>query len=256
MAFDNMRMEHHILKEAREGLGLMQQQVADKAKIRLRQYQRYESGEHNLSYSPFEIARRVLNVLELDLFTYALGGYDLPDKIAGVPQSFEEYIAQTQDGDIPLSDIFNDKICVFIGKLERCSRQAAQDRLFDVGGVPQDSLAVFVSYVIVGKGAETTKLYKEAKRLESQGFVTFLTEQEFFDALDGKFVPPANPNKGKSNAIHIPATNPAPDPWPDILDQKRAAYIASKKILVPGGYMKVDLRPTLAIKNQLKEHNE
>lgn len=80
MAFQLMRMEHHILKDTRTELGLTQQQIADKAKIQLRQYQRFESGERNLSSSSFNIACRVIEALELNVSDYFHGEYVLGDK--------------------------------------------------------------------------------------------------------------------------------------------------------------------------------
>jgi transcriptional regulator with XRE-family HTH domain len=46
---------------------MTQQQVADKTRIQLRQYQRFESGERNLSSSSFDIACKALAVLGLEL---------------------------------------------------------------------------------------------------------------------------------------------------------------------------------------------
>lgn len=48
--------EKWILREKREKLGLTQQQVADKARIQLRQYQRFEDGERKLSSAAFYTA--------------------------------------------------------------------------------------------------------------------------------------------------------------------------------------------------------
>ncbi|GHU59954.1 hypothetical protein AGMMS49975_28260 [Clostridia bacterium] len=230
MDFKYLRMEHHILQDAREKIGLTQQQVADEANIKLRQYQRYESGERNLSSASFDIARRVLEALKLDMSSYARGDHSIYEETVDIP-------LQAWNNDVSATDIFRDKICVFIGKLERCSRQTAQERLFEVGGVSQNSLAVFVKYIIAGKGAETTKAYKDAERLECQGFSTILTEQEFFDTLDGKFTPPENTNGRNLNMIHAEATIPTPDFLMEVIEQKRAAYVASKRILVQGGYL-------------------
>jgi len=62
--------EGKILREARQRLGLTQQQVADKARIQIRQYQKFEGGERKLSTSSFYIARKVLEVLQLDVTTF------------------------------------------------------------------------------------------------------------------------------------------------------------------------------------------
>lgn len=58
--------EHHILKNQRTNLGLTQQQVADCAKIQLRQYQRFESGERSIYGASFRIAISVCKALKLD----------------------------------------------------------------------------------------------------------------------------------------------------------------------------------------------
>jgi len=63
--------EGKILREARQQLGLTQQQAADKARILLRQYQRFESGERKLSTSSFHIACNVLDALQLDITSFA-----------------------------------------------------------------------------------------------------------------------------------------------------------------------------------------
>lgn len=61
-----VEMEHHILKNQRETLGLTQQQVADMSKIQLRQYQRLESGERSIYGASFRIAISVCKALQLD----------------------------------------------------------------------------------------------------------------------------------------------------------------------------------------------
>jgi len=62
--------EGTILRDARQRLGLTQQQVADKAFIQLRQYQRFEGGERKLSTSSFNIACNVLEALQLDVTAF------------------------------------------------------------------------------------------------------------------------------------------------------------------------------------------
>ena len=50
----------------REALGLTQQQVADKAGILIRQYQRLESGERSLDSTSFRIGLNVCYALQID----------------------------------------------------------------------------------------------------------------------------------------------------------------------------------------------
>ena len=75
MENQTLRDEKTILLEARKKLGLTQTQVAEKAYITLRQYQKFEGGERKLSSSSFWMASKILQVLELDVTTFARGGY-------------------------------------------------------------------------------------------------------------------------------------------------------------------------------------
>jgi len=210
-------LECDVLRDARENLGLSAGQIAKRANVSLRQYQRFESGERNLSASSFMIARRILEALELDVATFGKGcGADTDEPIIAYQEQIETAYASN-------CKVFKDKICVFIGRLERCSKQEAQDRVFAVGGVPQNGIAAFVSYVIAGKVSESSKAYKEAKRYESHGLLSIISEQEFFDALEAKLVLPENLRKPEE-VIDSPNMSA-------LLNQKRAAYLASKKII-------------------------
>ena len=62
--------DYLILRERRVTSNLTQQQVADKAGIKLQQYQKFESGERNLRTASFQIACRVLEALDLDIVKY------------------------------------------------------------------------------------------------------------------------------------------------------------------------------------------
>lgn len=232
MGLQLVRFEHNILQNARAELGLTQQQVADKAQVQLRQYQKFENGERNLSSSSFDIARRVLNALNLDLSAFARGDYTFSTVEEGEAR-FREYISGDTAAAPFQTDAFKDKLCVFIGRLERCSKREAQERLFAVGGVPQNGIAAYVCYVITGKGAETTKAYAEAKSYEQHGLLSIITEQLFFDILDGKAEPPEQP-KPDPNIIRVEATIPTESDFSlsELIEQKRAAYIASKRLIV------------------------
>lgn len=73
-----------ILRRRRSLLGMTQQQVADKAKITLRQYQKFECGERNLMSCSFLIACRVIEALSMDISEFYHEGYigkaDNPEK--------------------------------------------------------------------------------------------------------------------------------------------------------------------------------
>ena len=75
MAYQIVQSEASILKQAREKLGLTQQQVANKAGIQLRQYQRFENAERNLTSSSFNIGCSVLEALEIDIAAFRRGDY-------------------------------------------------------------------------------------------------------------------------------------------------------------------------------------
>ncbi len=55
-----------MLRSRRKQLGLTQQQVADRAKIQLKQYQRLETGERHLSGCSMRIGLAVCAVLLLN----------------------------------------------------------------------------------------------------------------------------------------------------------------------------------------------
>ena len=64
-----------VLSEKRQMLRLTQQEIADRAKITLRQYQRLESGERNILTSSFGLACRVIEALDMDVSKFYHGDY-------------------------------------------------------------------------------------------------------------------------------------------------------------------------------------
>lgn len=68
-----------VLSEKRQILRLTQQEVADRAKITLRQYQRLESGERNILTSSFGLACRVIEALDMDASKFYHGDYYLEE---------------------------------------------------------------------------------------------------------------------------------------------------------------------------------
>lgn len=61
---------HHILRNRRDEMKFTQQQVADKAEILLRQYQRLESGERDITGASARIMLSVCEVLKLDPYLF------------------------------------------------------------------------------------------------------------------------------------------------------------------------------------------
>ena len=70
-----------ILREKRVTLRMTQQQVADKAKIKLQQYQKFESGERNIMTCSFRIACRVIEALEMNVSDFYHGEYVIGEEI-------------------------------------------------------------------------------------------------------------------------------------------------------------------------------
>lgn len=69
--------ENWMLIKQREKLGLSQEETAKKAGITLKQYQKFESGDRNISSSTFRIVNAVLTALELDITAFDNGDYTL-----------------------------------------------------------------------------------------------------------------------------------------------------------------------------------
>ncbi len=72
---------HSVLYEQRIVHRLTQKQVAERAKITLQQYQKFESGSRNIMTSSFRIACRVIEALELDVSAFYHGEYVLGEEV-------------------------------------------------------------------------------------------------------------------------------------------------------------------------------
>jgi transcriptional regulator with XRE-family HTH domain len=77
--------ENWMLINQREKLGLSQEDVAVKSGISLEQYQKFESGNRNISSSTFRIVHAVLTALELDISAFNKGEYVFEDVAADDP---------------------------------------------------------------------------------------------------------------------------------------------------------------------------
>ena len=75
----NTDCEHHILANRRKELKMTQQQVAEQAGIQLRQYQRLEVGERNITGSTGRVLLSVCEVLKLDPYVLIGGGNESPE---------------------------------------------------------------------------------------------------------------------------------------------------------------------------------
>lgn len=77
--------ENWMLIDQREKLGLSQDEVAERAGIKLEQYQRYEQNGVNISSSSLRIVYAVLTALELDTSAFGKGEYAFEDLPADDP---------------------------------------------------------------------------------------------------------------------------------------------------------------------------
>ena len=73
------QIEHQILANRRKELKLTQQQVAERAGIQLRQYQRLESGDRNITGSTGRVLLAVCEALKLDPYTLVGNGNEPPE---------------------------------------------------------------------------------------------------------------------------------------------------------------------------------
>ena len=79
---DHANCAANILREARKANGMTQQQVADKANISLRHYQKFECGDRKITNASFCIAMAVIEALMLnpEIFIY-IGEQIIADKV-------------------------------------------------------------------------------------------------------------------------------------------------------------------------------
>lgn len=142
---------------------------------------------------------------------------------------------------------FRDKLFVFIGTPERCTRQTARDALVTVGGIPDERIISFTNYVVAFNRSGGTRIYQKALEHERDGLLSVLTEEEFFDVLEGKAEPPEKPRRN-SNVIVIPSKDPEAEAreservMGDILNRKRMNNLARHGVPTPEGRVKADLR--------------
>ena len=139
---------------------------------------------------------------------------------------------------------FQDKLIVFIGMPVRCKRKEVRDALVAVGGVPDEKITAFTKFVVAFDGAESTKAYKRALRYSR--LLTILTEDQFLDILEGKAMPPEEP---ESDVIVIPSSNDEALTLEheqfmiEHLTRKRINSMARHGVQTPEGRVKVDMRP-------------
>ena len=65
-----------ILRRKRIELGLTQQQIADRAGILVRQYQKFEGGERDIMNASFDLACKVIEAVGMNPDEFYHGEYD------------------------------------------------------------------------------------------------------------------------------------------------------------------------------------
>jgi hypothetical protein len=119
-----------------------------------------------------------------------------------------------------------------------------------VGGVTDDNLTTFVDYVLALNGAEKTKVYQRAIQAERYGQLSILSEDQFFDILEGKTAPPEKNEPRLSNCasrVPTPYMEALADELErikqDVIENKRINSLAKHGIPTPeGGRMKIDFQ--------------
>jgi len=78
---DSKKCDGNILREKRVVLGLTQKEVAEKARVPLASYQRFESGERQIRTASFQLACRVIEALGMNISDFYHGEYVLGEEI-------------------------------------------------------------------------------------------------------------------------------------------------------------------------------
>lgn len=77
----NDRKKGNILREKRIVQNLTQQQVADRAGIKIQQYQKFESNERNIMTASFQLACKVIEALGMNASDFFHGKYVIGEEI-------------------------------------------------------------------------------------------------------------------------------------------------------------------------------
>ena len=88
------------LRKRRHELKLTQQAVADKAEIKLQQYQKFESGERSILTASFFITCKVLDAMNIDIRDFHRD-YIGPEKmmLRGIPKNRQESAGGAERGE-------------------------------------------------------------------------------------------------------------------------------------------------------------
>jgi len=125
---------------------------------------------------------------------------------------------------------FENKLFIFIGRPQSCTRQVARDALFSVGGVLDDRISAYTHYVVAFSGSESTRVYSQAYYHDKYGHLVLISERRFFAVIEGKAMPPEKQKPPRMDGI----THALPeDPRLKIRDFtfKEMEYISKKRLM-------------------------
>lgn len=140
---------------------------------------------------------------------------------------------------------FKDKIFVVIGRLKRCSKLELKDKLAEMNSYINSSVSTLADYFIVVPGSEVTQTYHKAHELSAFGGASILTEEQFFDILEGKSEAPRVISP--EGVLNLSADN-------DIyhkkryLEKQRVKYLSCDGVPTEIGRVKIDVRVVRAWK--------
>ena len=125
---------------------------------------------------------------------------------------------------------FENKLFVFIGRPQTCSRQDARNALFSVGGVLDDRISAYTHYVVAFSGAEKTMVYSRAYYHDKYGHLVLINEKRFFAVIEGKANPPEKQQPPRISSITYALPE---DPKSKIRDfaYKEKDYIIKKRLM-------------------------
>ena len=255
MKLNYVLFEDSILRRTREKLGLTQEQVAELANIHPYQYQRFESGNKDLSSSSFQIACRVLNALQLDISAYWRGDYVFSEETV----EFDQLIFEKKEEDNAEHKPLYLKHVAFVGNFKEGSL-SLKDLVYAAGGAPVDTVAAFTNYLVVGSGGETTQVYKKNADMIERGILITLTPEQLRDIAEERIAPP-KPNRKRKSTVIVSETEESRKYSEDLAlsmwKHKREAFLDRYGLLQPDGTrVKMKLKLLSAIEEAKKRLNE
>ncbi|MCL2035053.1 MAG: hypothetical protein FWG94_10040 [Oscillospiraceae bacterium] len=142
---------------------------------------------------------------------------------------------------------FQDALVTLIGTPLRCNRQVARQELVNAGGIPDEVITAFTSYVVAFYKADETKAYKNALYYESYGTLSILTEEQFFAILEEKHVSSKKTKHHGDDVMHDTNADvkarESKRITQDILNRKHMNFLERNGIYSNESRVKINLSP-------------